>query len=114
MIVRPSVRTSLLIAAAILLTAAAPPQSIHYPESRRVDHVDTYHETAVPDPYRWLETDVRESTEVAAWVEASNSLPSSTKHHKGMRVPAGKIHSHCSSSRNSLLQKKLLCCVLSL
>ncbi len=74
MIVRLSVRTSLLIAAVILLTAAAPPRSIHYPESRRVDHVDTDHGTAVPDPYRWLETDVRESTEVAAWVEAQNEI----------------------------------------
>ena len=42
MIVRPYVRTSLVMTAAVLLTAAAPPRSIQYPDSRRVDHVDTY------------------------------------------------------------------------
>ena len=39
-----------------------------YPETRRVDHVDTYHGQEVADPYRWLEEDVRVSDEVAAWV----------------------------------------------
>ncbi|MEM9352713.1 MAG: prolyl oligopeptidase family serine peptidase [Planctomycetota bacterium] len=43
------------------------------PETRRVDQVDTYHGTEVADPYRWLEADVRESEEVAAWTEAQNN-----------------------------------------
>jgi len=43
-----------------------------YPETRRVDHVDTYHGTEVADPYRWLEEDPRNSPEVAAWIEAQN------------------------------------------
>jgi prolyl oligopeptidase len=51
--------------------AADPP---HYPETKRVEHTDTYHGTKVADPYRWLEDDVRKSEEVAAWVEAENKV----------------------------------------
>lgn len=47
---------------------------LQYPETRRIEHVDTYHGTEVPDPYRWLEEDVRNSTEVAEWVTAQNQL----------------------------------------
>lgn len=50
---------------------AAEPK-IRYSETRRVDHVDEYHGVKVPDPYRWLEDDVRQSKDVAAWVEAKN------------------------------------------
>jgi prolyl oligopeptidase len=55
----------------LALTAFAP---LHYPTTKRVDHVDIYHGTEVPDPYRWLEADVRESKEVADWVEAENKV----------------------------------------
>jgi prolyl oligopeptidase len=55
-----------------VLAADAPPLS--YPETRRVDHVDTYHGTPVADPYRWLEEDVRKSKEVANWVAAENKV----------------------------------------
>jgi prolyl oligopeptidase len=43
-----------------------------YPNTRRVDVVDNYFGTGVPDPYRWLEDD--NSPEVAAWVEAENKV----------------------------------------
>lgn len=45
-----------------------------YPETRRVDQVDTFYGVDVADPYRWLEEDVRNSAEVAQWVKAQNDL----------------------------------------
>ena len=45
-----------------------------YPETRRVDHVDTYHGQQVADPYRWLEEDVRVSDEVAEWVATQQAF----------------------------------------
>ncbi|HEX2476478.1 MAG TPA: prolyl oligopeptidase family serine peptidase [Lacipirellulaceae bacterium] len=47
---------------------------ISYPETRRVDQVDEFHGVKVEDPYRWLEADVRESSEVAEWVAAQNKV----------------------------------------
>lgn len=60
----------------LLLSIAAPAQQQGptYPDTRRVDHVDVYHGTEVPDPYRWLEQDVRESDDVAEWVAAENKV----------------------------------------
>ncbi len=70
-----SVRCSAaFVAASCLLLPAAEEVPLVYPETRTVDQVDDYHGTKVADPYRWLEQDVRESPEVAAWVEAQNRL----------------------------------------
>ena len=57
-----------------LLTTAAAGQRIEYPRTRRVEHVDDYFGVKVPDPYRWLEDDVRKSREVADWVAAENKV----------------------------------------
>ena len=56
------------------LASLAGDTPLKYPKTKRVDQVDDYHGTKVPDPYRWLEADVRESKEVAAWVEAENKV----------------------------------------
>ena len=48
--------------------------SLQYPDTRRVDHVDIYHGVEVADPYRWLEKDVREAEDVAAWVAEQNKV----------------------------------------
>ena len=48
--------------------------AIEYPLTATVDHVDTYHGVDVPDPYRWLEDDVRESEDVKNWVDAQNDV----------------------------------------
>ncbi len=45
-----------------------------YPETKRVDQVDSYFGTIVPDPYRWLEDDVRNSEDVRHWVDAQNKV----------------------------------------
>ncbi len=45
-----------------------------YPETRRVDVVDEQFGVPVADPYRWLENDVRNDSEVADWVAAENEV----------------------------------------
>jgi prolyl oligopeptidase len=47
---------------------------IVYPPARQVNQVDTYHDLKVSDPYRWLEGDLREGSEISTWVEAQNRL----------------------------------------
>jgi prolyl oligopeptidase len=48
--------------------------SVAYPDTARSDHTDTYHGMVVPDPYRWLEDDVRESDAVKDWVDRQNEV----------------------------------------
>lgn len=43
-----------------------------YPETKKVDTVDTYFGVKVPDPYRWLENDTAKDTK--AWVEKENKV----------------------------------------
>ena len=45
---------------------------LSYPETAKVDTVDTYFGVEVKDPYRWLEDD--RSSETEAWVKAQNQL----------------------------------------
>src|SRR4030095_7162247 len=64
-------------AAAQVMTAAtsdsgSSSSGIVYPPTKKVDHVDTYFGTAVPDPYRWLGDE--NSPETASWVEAENKV----------------------------------------
>lgn len=47
---------------------------IAYPATKRLDVVDTHFGTTIPDPYRWLEHDVRSDQDVAAWVDAQNQI----------------------------------------
>ncbi len=67
-------RAALATVAAVLALAPAIEAKTTYPQTRRIDHVDVYHGVQVPDPYRWLEDDVRESKPVAEWVEAENKV----------------------------------------
>lgn len=45
---------------------------VAYPNTEKVDSVDTYFGTKVPDPYRWLEDDRSKETE--AWVKVQNKV----------------------------------------
>lgn len=44
----------------------------NYPQTRKVDQVDSYHGRQVSDPYRWLEDD--RSADTLAWVESQNRV----------------------------------------
>jgi len=52
-----------------------PVKVLEYPETKKVDTVDTYFGTKVKDPYRWLEDDRSEETE--DWVIAQNKVTQS-------------------------------------
>ena len=54
----------------------APPAvpAIAYPQTRPMDLVETQFGVPVPDPYRWLENDVRTDGEVRQWVDAENQV----------------------------------------
>jgi len=54
------------------VVSASKTQAFAYPATRRIDHVDTYHGTSVPDPYRWLET--TDSPDVQRWIQEQNAL----------------------------------------
>ncbi|MEM8946947.1 MAG: prolyl oligopeptidase family serine peptidase [Planctomycetota bacterium] len=70
-------RTAQLVALPFALfgcAAEGKESMLKYPETRRVDQVDTFHGVDVPDPYRWLEDDVRNSKEVADWAQAQSDF----------------------------------------
>lgn len=53
---------------------AAAVAATHYPQTRRVDLIETEFGVQVRDPYRWLENDVRTDPEVKNWVDAQNAV----------------------------------------
>jgi len=61
---------SLAVFAACKNTSTQEMATVNYPVTDKVDSVDTYFGTAVPDPYRWLEDDRSPQTE--AWVAEQN------------------------------------------
>ena len=63
------------VADAPVQPAAQPaPAPLAYPDTKRVDVIETQFGVPVADPYRWLENDVRNDPDVAAWVAAENQV----------------------------------------
>jgi prolyl oligopeptidase len=48
------------------------PYTLSYPDTKKVDTIDTYFGLQIADPYRWLEDDRSEETE--NWVKAQNEV----------------------------------------
>src|SRR5947207_2037267 len=49
-----------------------PTEKLTYPNTKRIDHVDTYFGEQVPDPYRWLEDE--NAPETTKWVQDENKV----------------------------------------
>ncbi|MGA1357090.1 MAG: prolyl oligopeptidase family serine peptidase [Prochlorothrix sp.] len=58
---------------------------LSYPPARRDDHLDHYHGTPVPDPYRWLESP--DSEETQSWIAAENRVTSAFLEDIPQRAP---------------------------
>ena len=74
------VATALLLLTGTLFALAQEPAAktetpmITYPETKRGDVVEKPFGQTIADPYRWLENDVRNDKNVAAWVESQNKV----------------------------------------
>jgi prolyl oligopeptidase len=78
------------LATAAVLATSVHAQTLTYPVTRKADQTDTYHGTAVADPYRWLEDD--NSAETKAWVAAQNEVTDKFLAAMPQRLPARRIY----------------------
>lgn len=62
--------------AAMAVGASCPlwAERIEYPDTPKIEHIDTYYGVEISDPYRWLEEDIRQSPRVREWVESQNRV----------------------------------------
>ena len=63
-----------ILALSLVSPVTAEKMTLSYPETSKLDLVETQFDEAVPDPYRWLENDVRTDKAVADWVAQQNAL----------------------------------------
>lgn len=78
------------ITLAAVLATSAQAQGLSYPVTRKVDQVDAYHDTAVADPYRWLEDD--NAADTKAWVVQQNQVTDKFLEAMPQRMPARRIY----------------------
>ena len=83
------IRLLIIVVCTNLLTTGMA-QSMNYPQTRKSDHVDTYHGTKIADPYRWLEDD--NSDETKAWVKAQNIVTDKYLASLPQREPVKKLY----------------------
>jgi len=71
---RPPRLRRLVLAFVAAAVAAVPAfaQELAYPRAEKVEQVDNYFGTVVPDPYRWMEDDT--ASAVRSWIEAENAV----------------------------------------
>lgn len=72
--IRGPLASALLLLPALMAACAQEDSNMTYPETRRGSVVEDHFGTAIADPYRWLEADMRRDPEVAAWVEVQDKL----------------------------------------
>lgn len=65
---------SIFLAVALMSAASVVAAPLAYPATVTGSEVEARQGISAPDPYRWLEADVRTDAKVAAWVEAQNSV----------------------------------------
>jgi prolyl oligopeptidase len=63
-----NISTVVLLCWSLLASA----QRLQYPQTREINHIDSYFGTAVADPYRWLEADT--AKDVGDWVSSQNAV----------------------------------------
>lgn len=61
-----------ILSSCAVLTGCDSEAKLNYPDTKTVDTTDVYFDTAVADPYRWLEDD--NSEETVEWVKAQNAV----------------------------------------
>ena len=65
---------SIFLAVVLMSAASVVAAPLAYPATVTGSEVEARQGISAPDPYRWLEADVRTDAKVAAWVEAQNSV----------------------------------------
>ncbi|HEY9196406.1 MAG TPA: prolyl oligopeptidase family serine peptidase, partial [Mucilaginibacter sp.] len=70
-------RITCLLALAVLFYSHTYAQQMNiktlpYPQTKKVDTIDSYFDVRVPDPYRWLEND--QAADTKAWVKEENKV----------------------------------------
>ena len=87
---RPTLRAVLALTAGACSLAALAAEAPRYPETRKIEQIDSYHGQRIADPYRWLEDDNSAATKT--WVQAQNRFTESYLQALPQREPVRKLY----------------------